>query len=80
MDIYIEIPGNEIIFHNRENSSRYRSGGIAEFGAVYQYRFTKLKQTCVAFYSLKTHLRFKYKTNDDMTNDDLFCGVVYIPP
>ena len=79
VDSHIDIPGYDIYFHNRDNISRYRSGGIAlivkkkfvPFITVDKQNTSKL----VLLFTVSKHI-FGPKTK----SEDLFCGVVYIPP
>ena len=78
-DSHIDIPGYDIYFHNRDNISRYRSGGIAlivkkkfvPFITVDKQNTSKL----VLLFTVSKHI-FGPKTK----SEDLFCGVEYIPP
>ena len=79
VDSYIEIPGYEIFFHNRENISRYRSGGIALIVKKNLVSFINIdKQSSSKLVLLFTVSKHIYGLNTK--NEDLFCGVVYIPP
>ena len=78
VDTYLEIPGYEIIFHNRKRVSRYRSGGIVliakkelvPFITIDEFRSSQL----VLFFTIS-----KIIYGENMM-DDLICGIVYIPP
>ena len=79
VDSYVEIPGYEIYFQNRVAISRNRSGGIA---LIVKKKFVPFitidKQSnskLALLFTVSKHI-FGSKTNIN----DLFCGVVYIPP
>ncbi|MEW8546328.1 MAG: reverse transcriptase family protein [Candidatus Thiodiazotropha sp.] len=77
-DSYIDIPGYEIFFQNRENISRYRSGGIALIVKKSLVPFVTVdKQNSSKLVLLFTVSKRIFGSN---SNNDLFCGVVYIPP
>ena len=73
---FVNIPGYNVYLNNREKMSRRRSGGIAllvrkelqKFVIVESHPTSKLVLWC-------TILR-----NFTQTENDVYCGVVYIPP
>ena len=79
VDSYIEIPGFEIFFHNRDCISRYRSGGMALIVRKSLVPFIKLdkhsQSKLILFFTISNSV---YGTGN--SNEDLRCGIVYIPP
>ena len=78
-DSYLEIPGYTIFFHNRACISRYRSGGIALLVKDNTLPYVKIDHTksskLVLFFTISKAL-YKFENHDE----DLECGIVYIPP
>ena len=71
----IEIPGYTIFCHNRQKLSRYRSGGIAIIvkNSLQQYiRIGNSNSKLIQWFSIASSIT--------KTEDDIHCGVVYIPP
>ena len=78
-DNYLEIPGYTIFFHNRACISRYRSGGIALLVKDNILPYIKIDHAksskLVLFFTISKTL-YKFENHDE----DLECGIVYIPP
>ena len=71
----LEIPGYTIICHNRQTISRYRSGGTALIAKNSILPYLKLEQSnskLIQWFSITTEI-----TN---TEENIHCGIVYIPP
>ena len=78
-DTFIELPGYKVFCHNRECISRYRSGGIALCVKDELLPYVKIDQTknskLILFFTISHEI---YKSENQ--NEDLTCGIVYIPP
>lgn len=71
----IKIDGYEVFSHNRKTISRYRSGGITLTVKTGLYPFVKLLKP-----ESKLTLWFTISNKIMLSEDDLYCGIVYIPP
>lgn len=78
-DTYLDIPGYKIFYHNRQCISRYRSGGIALIVKENLLPYIKVDQSksskLILFFTISKRI---YSV--DNHDDDLVCGIVYIPP
>lgn len=78
-DTCIDIPGYKLFFHNRCCISRYRSGGIALLVKDTLLPYIKIDHAksskLILFFTISKTL-YKFENHDE----DLVCGIVYIPP
>lgn len=78
-DTFIEIPGYKLFYHNRNCLSRYRSGGIALIVKENLLPYIKVDQSrpskLILFFTISKVI-YGFESHDD----DLVCGIVYIPP
>ena len=77
----IEIPGYTIYMYNRQKLSRYRSGGIALLVKNEISQFisvdTRSQSSLIKLFSISKDI---YGSQNKDVNEDLLCGIVYIPP
>lgn len=71
----IKIDEYEVFSHNRKTISRYRSGGITLTVKTGLYPFVKLLKP-----ESKLTLWFTISNKILLSEDDLYCGIAYIPP
>lgn len=71
----IKIDGYEVFLHNRKTISRYRSGGIALIVKTELCPFIKILKP-----DSKLTFWFTISNKIILSDDDLYCGIVYIPP
>ena len=71
----VNIPGYQVFANNRARISRYRSGGIAILVKNELYPFItiqKIESKLISWLAISKQIL--------PTDDDLYCGIVYIPP
>ena len=72
----INIPGYNIFYNNRENLSRRKSGGLALLVKEEIQNYVKIEKQ----HSSQLVLWFSISRELLMTENDVLCGVVYVPP
>lgn len=77
----IDVPGFVVHLYNRQNLSRYRSGGIAvlvkDCIAKHVKVDTNSKSNLIKWLTISKTL---YGSKNAFLDEDLKCGIVYIPP
>ena len=71
----VSIAGYQIFTNNRRAISRYRSGGITLIVKNELSPYIRMKKTdskLILWFSISKHLM--------LNNEELLCGIVYIPP
>lgn len=71
----INLDGYTIFTHNRKKISRYRSGGIALLANHHMSHYIKIQNSTSPLIYL-----FSISKTITPTQDDIVCGIVYIPP
>ena len=71
----VEIQGYEVFMHNRKRISRHRSGGIALIVKTELLPYIKVinsKSQLIVWFGISKLIT--------LNNEDMYCGIVYIPP
>ena len=73
---FVNIPGYNVYFNNRENLSRRKSGGIVLLVRKELHNFVNVE----SYHNSNLILWCTISRRLTQTENDVYCGVVYIPP